>query len=168
MPFLERLKSSRNFSKSISLFGTLSCLALTFGAGPRARLSQAGAVPGRGLSDNEEAVAAADRRGISALPGAKRRPVRRTRNCGSGAQYRQFLILRYYEPMPYDRESVLTISAVQEALAVSRADLLVAGKRYGRGFPTSGPDADNWVFYFGFHCSDACYGSKRGTFYRAS
>jgi len=32
--------------------------------------------------------------------------------------------------MPYDRETVLTISAIQEALTVSRADLLVAGERH--------------------------------------
>jgi hypothetical protein len=44
----------------------------------------------------------------------------------------------------------MTISAVQEALTVSRADLLVAGKRYRRGFPTSGPNTDDRFFYVGF------------------
>ena len=82
-------------------------------------------------------------------------PVRRIRNYRSGAHYPQFLVLSCYEPMPYDRESVLTIGAVQEALTVNRADLVVAGERYRRDFPTSGPDADDRLFYVGFHFSDA-------------
>jgi hypothetical protein len=61
--------------------------------------------------------------------------------------------------MPYDRESVLTIGAVQEALTVSRADLLVAAERHRRGFPTSGPNTFDRFFYVGF--SDACYGCGR-------